>query len=175
MKELQYAFIAMRKELESVSKKNVELTNRIEDSEKQIVDLKQSFIPIGFLYTQLPREKSPTEIWPWMKWTDVSATYANVFFRVTGDQTSPFGQIQSDASPRLVQVQHEFDHYGDKGHVERFHIDLAPNGEWSELVSLGRSPNKVDNNDCSEFLKFKISKNEVRPRNMAIRIWKRTG
>jgi hypothetical protein len=36
----------------------------------------KNLVQIGFIYAQLPKEKPPTEIWPWMTWNDVSSAYA---------------------------------------------------------------------------------------------------
>ena len=53
-------------------------------------------VPINFTYVQLPHEKEPVEIWPWMIWEDVSANYSGVFFRVIVGEAAPFGQIQME-------------------------------------------------------------------------------
>ena len=37
---------------------------------------KKNPFPIGFIYVQLPNEKSPTEIWPWVTWNNVTSDYA---------------------------------------------------------------------------------------------------
>jgi hypothetical protein len=47
--------------------------------QKLLLNTIKNPFPIGFIYVQLPNEKSPTEIWPWMIWNDVSSAYAGVF------------------------------------------------------------------------------------------------
>ncbi len=64
--------------------------------------------PIGFIYVQLPNEKSPTEIWPWMTSNDVSSTYAGIFFRVTGGGAASFEHVQEDNAPRLTSIRYKW-------------------------------------------------------------------
>ena len=58
----------------------------IENELSKKVDLKtyqkamDSLIPLGFLYTQLPSQSSPDVLWPNMKWTEVTQSYAGLFF-----------------------------------------------------------------------------------------------
>jgi hypothetical protein len=65
--------------------------------QKLLLNTIKNPVPIGFIYVQLPKEKSPTEIWPWMTWINVSSDYAGHFFRVEGGNAAPFGQSQIDA------------------------------------------------------------------------------
>jgi len=64
-------------------------------------------IPIGFTYVQLSHEKALSEIWPTMVWNDVSTAYAGVFFRVEGGTSAHFGEVQTEAAPRLTSVARE--------------------------------------------------------------------
>ncbi len=61
--------------------------------QKLLLNTIKNPFPIGFIYVQLPNEKSPTEIWPWMTWNEVSSAYAVVFFRVSGGNAASFGQV----------------------------------------------------------------------------------
>lgn len=36
-------------------------------------------VPIGFIYTQLPHQPEPPQIWPTVIWHDVSAEYDGLF------------------------------------------------------------------------------------------------
>jgi hypothetical protein len=73
-----------------------ELENVRKDVSKQqdeINNLKKNLsspgdIPIGFLYTQLPNQTSPVELWPNMKWTEVTQQYFGLFFRAEGGHSS---------------------------------------------------------------------------------------
>ena len=46
-----------------------------------VLSLMKNPVPIGFTYVQLPHEKQPGEIWPWMIWENVTSEYACVFSR----------------------------------------------------------------------------------------------
>ncbi len=117
--------------------------------------------PIGFIYVQLPKEKSPTEIWPWMTWKDVTSDFAGLFFRAEGE-AAPFGQIQQDNAPRLSQLETDQNSFK--------HIDM-PTSNWSSYTYTGNS-----GGGGTEYrMRFNMRGGEVLPRNMAIRVWKRTG
>lgn len=142
-------------------------------------------LPFGFIYVQLPKEAAPAEVWPWMTWTDVSATYDSTFFRVTGSKgAAPFGTVQEDFSPFIDEIA-----YGD---CEAFPFDqckvnfplvskasLSRTGGsgWTGniLTANGFNNGKTPNTAWRGSLKFHMATGEVRPRNMAVKIWKRTG
>ncbi len=63
-----------------------------------LLEVKQNPVPIGFIYVQLPKQKSPTEIWSWMIWKDVTSDYAGLFFRAEGGGSEVFEKIQEDTS-----------------------------------------------------------------------------
>jgi hypothetical protein len=129
-----------------------------------LLDVKLNPVPIGFIYVQLPNKKSPTEIWSWMTWKDITSSYAGLFFRAEGGNAAPFGKIQSENSPRLSQIDQA--HEAETGAETPF--DVIP-GSWSPYVFAGKfeSPNN--------HLRFLVSSGEVRPRNMAIRVLERAG
>jgi hypothetical protein len=70
--------------------------------------LNKNLIPIGFIYVQLPNQKVPNEIWPSMTWANISTQYANIFFRVLGDKTGPFEQIQEEIYQRYLNWSHDW-------------------------------------------------------------------
>lgn len=67
----------------------------------------ESAIPVGFIYLQLPKSKSPEELWPGAPfiWSDVSWTYSGVFFRVLGGSSAAFGEVQDAHSPAIDKVE----------------------------------------------------------------------
>jgi len=146
---LQKTFLQARKELEN-----------------SLENVKKNPVPLGFIYVQLPNEKSPKEIWPWMLWNDVSSAYAGIFFRVAGGNASSFGQIQEENSPRLIHVSRHLPIHQARSEIE---VNVFSNGEPSVIIDAERSV------DRDIGLQFTVSDGEVRPRNMAIRIWKRNG
>ena len=40
-----------------------------------------TIIPLGFLYTQLPNQSSPQQLWPNMEWSEITQQYARLFLR----------------------------------------------------------------------------------------------
>jgi hypothetical protein len=134
--------------------------------------------PIGFIYVQLPKEKSPSEIWPWMTWNEVSYAYAGVFFRVTGGEAASFGQVQEDNAPRLEEVNTVWNNEDSWKYISRKgqrvkgqthgNITIPKTGLSNWIMSGGWD-------GTPKYVSFSLSGGEVRPRNMAIRIWKRTG
>ena len=78
-------------------------------------------IPVGFVYTQLPDQPQPATLWPTFNWTDVTSTYAGLFFRAEGGGSEKFGSVQQDNSPRLESVyRHVINSTGvnDKGIIQ---------------------------------------------------------
>lgn len=133
---------------------------------KEMRELKQNIVPIGFIYTQLPNQIPPDQVWPWTKWTEVSEAYAGLFFRTSGGgDSAPFGTVQEANAPRVTEIQ-----YMSSTTSSHNQIRLPVNG-WSDRVYSG--------SDCDKatwyYLQFYTSGGEVRPRNMAVKIWKRIG
>jgi len=101
-----------------------------------------------------------------MQWADVSATYAGVFFRVEGGGAAAFGQTQQENAPHLISV--EYNYGGD--HPRRIETITGQTSEWIESgVFISTTY------DSESLLRFTLSGGEVRPRNMAVKVWKRTG
>ncbi|CAG2108777.1 unnamed protein product [Medioppia subpectinata] len=116
-------------------------------------------IPVGFTYIQLPHQLEPHQIWPRFKWTDISHTYAGLFMRVLGGQSAPFGKVQESGAPRLASIKS----YGLHGvpAVDTHTEEVGADNQWS-------------NGHYNGFpIAFKVTKSEVRPKNIAIKVWKR--
>ena len=96
-----------------------------------------------------------------MEWREVSSEYAGLFFRVLGEGSSGFGETQNENSPRLTQATYQI------GSAQTTSMSI-PSGAWSQCLKTGGNIRDID---C---LQFYVSGGEVRPRNKAIRIWKRT-
>ena len=148
----------------------------IEKMEKRIEKMADSPVPLGFIYVQLPKEKSPQEIWPssrMMTWTDVSAQFDSTFFRVAGSRAETFGTVQEEFSPYIDRIKHD----GCTGSNTICHApyEVSPQRSvtgWTGNVIASFSK---DGNDYKGYLNFHTAGGEVRPRNMAVRVWKRTG
>ncbi|KAH9396501.1 hypothetical protein TYRP_019523 [Tyrophagus putrescentiae] len=136
-------------------------TTRIE-SEKEITALKKNTVPIGFTYVQMPKDKSPEVLWPGMTWTDVSDAYKGVFFRVAGGNASDFGEVQPYNAPRLETV-YKMINYN--------HNLTIPVSGWSDGISSGSTYSA----NYLYYMNFKHSEvEEVRPVNMAVKVYRRT-
>ena len=126
-------------------------------------------IPIGFTYFQLPKDKAPSELWPSMIWSDKSSEYEGVFFRVVGGGANSFGVVQQENAPRLEMV-----HTGTVDHKIKTvygnydnNVSIPVTGWSDDLWTGGDTGNTF-------FVNFKhTDTSEVRPKNMAIKVYKR--
>ena len=161
-------------ETESKLEKKLDQTaSSLAEAKKEITELKTkesvAAIPIGFTYVQLPKDKAPTELWPKMTWHDISADYEGVFFRVVGGGAASFGLVQQGGAPRLGTV-----HISDIGkdvinnnYYAPYNLTI-PASDWSDGIRTGaaESPSFF-------YMNFKLTNTEVRPKNMAIKVFKR--
>ncbi|CAG2111541.1 unnamed protein product [Medioppia subpectinata] len=58
----------------------------------EISQLKQSQVPMGFIYVQMPSQSAPKTLWPAYEWSDVTDTYAGQFFRADGGDSLGFNK-----------------------------------------------------------------------------------
>jgi len=131
-------------------------------------DQSQGSIPYGFIYFQLPSQSEPTILWPNYNWEEVSRLYSGQFFRVEGAGSERFGVTQNDSAPRLFHVQHKKKDTN-RGFQDE-EITVPGDGNWSEYIYSGdRDYERHD----TRYLRFRMTNDEVRPRNQAIRLWKR--
>ncbi len=161
---LQKSLIEKEKNFEELIK---QLTIETENSLKR---LEQNLLPIGFVYVQFPDKKPPQEIWPSMTWNDISKQYENLFFRVLGNKTEAFGKIQEENISRISEVEALFnDDKGFNRNEGRSQVGVkCPNDGWSDWIYTGSRHNR------STYIRFLSSGGEVRPKNMAIKVWERT-
>ncbi len=156
-----------RQKLKSVELALEEATTR---HHKELEVAKNGLIPVGFIYVQLPKEAPPSEVWPSFTWKEISSSYSNVFFRVVGDRAAAFGSTQEASSPRLVGVKAT-----DDASNKSTSIQLKA-GKWSEglyVRTLEQNSKTQSGQNDLKSLKFLVEGSEVRPKNMAIKIWKR--
>ena len=150
-----------------------ELKNIIEKNhekfENEINKLKNAnSIPIDFIYVQLPFQAEPTSIWPKLSWIEISDNYENLFFRVKGHKTAPYGHVQEESTSRLSKVNITY--------VQKYiphHNNMQDNitaGIWSQLLYTGAY---TATKNQFQYIHFYVSDDEVRPKNTAIKIWKR--
>ena len=148
----------------SLEKQKTDLKNELLiELKKELTDVHPALIPIGFLYTQLPNQSSPIELWPKTNWSEVTQQYSGLFFRAEGGGSEPFGRTQSANYSTISSISEAS--YGSDiiGHSAPWVIHEIKEG-WSGWLSRGFV---LDN-----FRLFTTSA-ENRPRNTAIKIWKR--
>jgi hypothetical protein len=176
-KELQDSLEDVRKQLKESQEDRKQLSSSLEDVRKQLKesqedrkqlnssleDVRKNPVPIGFIYVQLPSQPEPKTLWSMVEWKDVTSDYAGHFFRAEGGGSAAFGLTQEDNSPRLTSIatQDGFDVPIWKS------VNTVP-GQWSPRIET------AGNSGTLRSLKFFLSSGEVRPRNKAVRIWKRT-
>ncbi|KAH9393409.1 hypothetical protein TYRP_021748 [Tyrophagus putrescentiae] len=168
---LHQAIVKLRRELEKVgSKKNVREEEEVQEKKTEVrEEVQQVLPPIGFTYLQLPGDLSPESLWPSAAWTEVSDTYSGLFFR-------------PDWSPRLSKLVRTVHRTKQLKVVSP--LELKP-GRLSPPMPLQFEPKDEatvqggDNGEPSGFkhseLAFLVAGGEVRPRNVAIKVWRRTG
>jgi hypothetical protein len=118
------------------------------------------------IYIELPTQLNPKQLWPLFQWADVSTQYSGLFFRVVGGNASSFGVIQEENDKRLTYVK---DHQITTRY--RNTISIPKDGRVSNLIYTGDYPGTGAINNMH--LSFSVNSGEVRPRNQAIRVWKR--
>jgi hypothetical protein len=104
-----------------------------------------------------------------MIWKDVTSDYAGLFFRAEGGGSEAFGTLQNENFPSryIDQVHSEKDY-------ESYDANLTTIG-WSKKIYTGRGWDGAVGAVCGTRFHVTEKNGEVRPRNMAIRVWKRTG
>lgn len=144
-------------------------------------------LPLGFVYVQLPKEKEPSILWPSLQWADISATYAGVFFRVLGGNSEPFGVLQNDHSPRIDSVVYKDCKESDPNDSKscdrsRPKNEVLMKNMESDGWTMGVTTANFYSSDYSGkgqswtgSVRFHTSQGEVRPVNMAVKVWQRIG
>lgn len=132
----------------------------------------ESVIPPGFIYIQLPGEKSPQELWPKVApWLDISPSFAGTFFRVNGGGAEPFGKVQEEFIPHISQLNYTNIYIFDEKPETSILMNFQMSDESSSLLISYSEAETVKNGFNA--IKFKWTTGEVRPKNMAIKIWRR--
>lgn len=156
---------------EPCAKKNLVLCEKkqkwsLEKMQEKIETMMHNPVPLGFIYVQLPNQYSPQEIWPWMIWTDDSKLYDSTFFRVAGSKAEAFGKVQEDFSPYIDEIWSpcvDNCNYTTK-------VKFSRAGGWSGDIYTAI---EYQGGNKNETLNFHMAGGEVRPRNMAVKVWRR--
>ena len=150
----------IRQDLDGLKAKYEKNTKEVN---KSLIGLEQSSIPNGFVYVQYPHNKEPNNLWPHLKWNEITSDYSGAFFRARGGKARVDDGIQEASAPRLVDVKS----FAEMSHGSTGTINI-PKG-WSNAIFVGNQ--YVSTRSGSIYLKFGMSNPEIRPINMSIRIW----
>ncbi|KAG4069888.1 hypothetical protein HA402_009595 [Bradysia odoriphaga] len=168
---VQEALLNLRRELRdsaySVSNEITDMKQQLEVAQTELTYLQANPVPIGFIYVQLSNQPHPSTLWPTVQWTQITSQYAGLFFRAEGGTSAQFGQTQTESSPRLTNVRGRI---AMSAATATASITVPATGFASPNLSVGATG---ANNHWG--MSFTVSSAEVRPRNSAIRIWRRSG
>lgn len=142
----------------------------LEKIQTLLVQTMQNQVPLGFIYVQLPYEKSPQEIWSGMTWTDISYIFDGVFFRVASGKAASFGTVQEEFSPYIDEIKYEY--IWDSVDAPHY-VKIPRTGGWSGKIENALI-NSGNGREYRGYHNFHFAAGEVRPKNMAVKIWKRT-
>ena len=144
--------------IEKLNKEQQDLTNKLDKTIDKL-------IPLGFLYTQLPNQSTPQQLWPNMEWTEITQQYAGLFFRAEGSGSDTFGTVQGANYSRLLKLNvRGCDISGYSNCKDQTGI-LIEEGKWENI-----HPNI--HGLISAIYPY-MTTGENRPRNTAIKIFKR--
>ena len=167
-KEQQKTIEYLKQELITVNANIVQQLKDLKYQNQKQQDQLNSLIPLGFLYTQFPNQLKPEELWPNTKWSEITPQYSGLFFRAEGAGSEPFGKTQQANQSWISDVNLQ-GYYYDYMKALQFEEKIA----WTSL----RQRQWTDINPSGEqtlyTLKFYMTEGEVRPKNTAIKIWKR--
>ena len=133
---------------------------------KKVIEKQQaqinSIIPIGMMYIQYPYQASPTLLWPSMGWTDVTQQYSGLFFRAEGDGSGSFGSVQ-EANQKWISKFELIGLDGPAGNTGPTISGDMNKNSWTTLHAKG----------VLDYIRLFTTGGDVRPRNTAIKIWKK--
>ena len=154
---------------------NLNLLKDIIQNMSNIIDKQQgqisSLIPMDFLYTQLPNQSSPEQLWSYFIWTEVTEQYSGLFFRAEGSGSELFGEIQQANHSWISEIGGRC-HNWNYGQGKDYTLD-----DYRSSYSLKVNQPKIfscpGKSNAIHSLSLFTSTREVRPKNTAIKIWKR--
>ena len=143
-------------------------------------------LPVGFIYLQIPQQKSPQEMFPKQTWADISSNFPGLFFRVVGGDSKEFGAVQEENVPTFDAVAYVDCLEGSPNSPNS--CNLSPSNRridlnrtiagdsWTTQVTTANffSSHSPNTENWTGSLKFHNTGGPVRPRNTAIRVWVRT-
>lgn len=148
-----------------------ELISEMTQAKKDIQSILDKLMPVGFIYTQFSGQSAPSDLFGGT-WSNVSSTYAGLFFRAEGGNAAAFGSTQTDGAP---------DVHGQGVTVSGF-LSSENRDAFTASSQSSATGGYSTSTRSTVDIKFRASSynaifgraNEIRPANSTIRIWKRT-
>jgi hypothetical protein len=141
------------------------------ETQLAIIALRENPVPIGFIYTQLPSQPEPKTVWPQVQWQEVTSSYAGLFFRAQGSGSAAFGTPQGDSTRQISRIEYTRRNSEDNLPLG---MDLPATG-WSGWMRSAYDDTGDGGFYWYQSHRYHHTNVEVRPKNTAVRIWKRSG
>ena len=127
-----------------------------------------SGMPVGSIYIQFSGQSAPADLFGGT-WSNISNSYAGLFFRAEGGAAAAFGGTQSDGAPNISGTWTS----------GMFNAIWNSTGAFYKHANGGKESNSNSNGTIGGFEASRSNNkygaaDEVRPVNSTIRIWKRT-
>ena len=149
----------------------------------------KKIMPVGSIYVQYPSQSDPTTLFGGT-WSNISSTYAGLFFRSEGGSAAAFGSNQSGGLPNITGVlAFRGGDIGTSANIDASDFNKI-NGAFKSVQKIQWYDGKDNHKGYPEidtsyggYIDFNASRSssayqdgitEVRPVNSTIRIWKRT-
>mgnify|MGYP000853413889 CR=1 FL=1 len=134
---------------------------------KEELDSKGTSMPVGSVYVQFSGQAAPNTLFGGT-WSNISSSFAGLFFRAEGGLAAAFGETQQDGAPDITGALGAGTNHSGTGAFKNLGTLLQNqgSGNYSTITNwnfyASRSSSRYGSSD------------EVRPVNATIRIWKRT-
>lgn len=143
-------------------------TASLQAATKQYVDKKGTSMPVGSVYVQFSGQSAPSDLFGGT-WSNISNSYAGLFFRAEGGAAAAFGGTQSDGAPDITGTWTS----------GMFNAIWSSTGAFYKSANRGKESNSNNSGTIAGFAASRSNRkygsaDEVRPVNSTIRIWKRT-
>ena len=160
-----WSFYQMQQHMMAFEQNLANVQKSVQAQGSDIAILKKHPVPIGFIYVQLAGQPEPLTLWPGTQWAHISPSYAGLFFRAEGGGSSAFGQVQ-DQQTKTIKVKNIW--CGKNGFSPNTELDITDAYPVNSFWTGGTDGEAIG-------FYFRTNNIEIRPRNQAVRIWKRTG
>ena len=118
------------------------------------------------IHIQLSGQSDPSTLWPLFGWSDITNRYSGLFFRVVDNNGKGLGGVMRESGKTLRGIMSTKYLKSEDQKSKTWQLKLT-NGQWSPFVMLGDSGRDLMG------LRFRVSADEIRPLNQAIKVWMR--